>query len=79
MNESEAIADFKYRTVQLAKSLTVPEARLFLKGVLLCAASDVEDLRAAYTHLCTFDDQLELIASDQLKFLELLRPEKRPR
>jgi len=71
--EAEAIADFKYRTIQLAKSLTISEARLYLKGVLLCGENEVEDIRAAYSNLCAFDDQLELIASDQLKFRELLR------
>ena len=72
IDEAQAIADFKFRTIQLAKSLTIPEARKYLKGVLLCAENDVEDIRAVYTHLCTLDDQLELIAEAQLKFRELL-------
>lgn len=58
--EQQAIADFKYWAIQVAKTLPISDARSFLKGLLLCASEDLSDIRAAHHHLCNVDDQLEL-------------------
>lgn len=59
---------FETRAVEFARTLPMRDARRFLCGML--AATGHEDFartREAFTTLCIADDQLELIASGQLK------------
>lgn len=73
--EAEAVAFFKLQAVRTARALPISDARCFLKGLLVISEdeSSVSDIRSVYARLCNFDDQLELIAEEQLKFRELLR------
>lgn len=51
------------------RAMPITEARTFLRGLLALVGPDtnVEPLREVYRHIDSADDQLELIASGQLK------------
>lgn len=68
MTEAEAIAFFCGRVAADARSMSLAEARPFLRGLLSLTegAEEVEPVRIVYRELCVVDEQLELIASGRL-------------
>lgn len=63
---SDASDFFEAQVVLHARTLSVPEARRFLRGLLESIEGDAfANIRLAYTNLCIADDQFELIAHPQ--------------
>lgn len=67
--EQQAIACYLQHSAQLARSLPLPTARLFLHGALLIAGEheSIESLREVYFSLRDADSALEPIATGQLQ------------
>lgn len=68
MSEAEAILFYRSALVAHARSMPVTQAIDFLRGALAVSNSPaMEDVRRAFTSLRIGDDQLELLAGEQMK------------
>lgn len=69
MNDFEVASFYRETVVALARTMPLAEAVKFLRGALIVAGEHeaMTDVRKAYVSLAHGDQQLELIASGQLK------------
>ncbi len=70
MNKPSPVEFFLATTAAEVRTMPVSEARAYLSGLLALLPTDlliVEPLRAIYRHIDLADDQLDLIATGQLK------------
>ena len=78
--EEDAISFYGREIVALARTMSLPQMRLFLRGALAVAGTceAIEPVREAYIRIVDGDERLEQIESGQLRLALDPEPETEP-